>query len=537
MEREIARRTFLAGLGLGLGAFVFASDLAPSPGDVHARAEGRGPVRASDVPAFEHLVVLMLENRSYDHLLGWLYRDDQLRPGQHVAGLYQHASSNVAPDGTVVPAYRYSGRRDQVLVQPTTNTGEELGHVTRQLYGAATARGRAPMSGFVADYVDNFRSLRGRDPTPAEYRQVMGGFAPDALPVLTSLARGFGVFDHWFAAVPSDTFCNRSFFHSATSHGFVTNAGGGGYSKWWDVPAVPTVFNRLEDAKRAWRVYYDETQAVSLTGILAAPSIEPFWKTNFRSMEQFRADARSGRLPAYSFIEPRMIFNRNSMHPPTVASGDVVDGLSVYNKGVADMLAAEALVAQVYESIRTSPDADRTTLIITFDESGGLFDHVPPPSARPPGDTAGPGELGFAFDRLGPRVPAIVVSSWIDPGTVLNDVVDHTSVIATLCAQHALAPLTDRDAASRTLFSAVTRSSARSASSWPVVAVPSVPAPPGALLAAEDSARTSTGLGIVGMVLDRFAPGAPRPASVSATFDTLADHGAGLFGTRDPART
>nr|WP_277348487.1 alkaline phosphatase family protein [Planctomonas sp. JC2975] len=538
MSREVTRRSLLAGIGLGVGGLALLGDFSTisAQGDVHARAEGRGPAVPADVRAFDHVVVLMLENRSFDHVLGWLYRDDQLRPGQRVDGLYQHPSSNVGPGGVVIPAYRYTGSRDAVLVQPTTDTGEDLGHVNHQLFGTSSAVGRPAMSGFVADYVENFRSLRGHAPTKDEYRQVMGGFAPDALPVLTTLARSFGIFDHWFAAVPSDTFCNRSFFHSGTSHGYVTNAGSGGYEKWWNVPAVPTIFNRLNDARVPWRVYYDETQAVSLTGILAAPSIEAYWKTNFRSMDQFHADARSGRLPAYSFIEPRMIFNRNSMHPAAVASGDIVDRLSVYNKGVADMIAAEALVAEVYEGIRTSPQADSTTLIITFDESGGLFDHVPPPAAPPPDDAATPGESGFTFDRLGPRVPAIVVSSWIDPGTVVNDVVGHTSVIATLCAQHALAPLTDRDAAARTLLSAVTRSSARPASTWPKIAIPRVPAAPASLLRAEDRADTSTGLGIVGLVLARFAPNAPRPEDVATAFDTLADHHAGLFGTSDAAR-
>jgi len=539
----IARRTFLAGVGLGAAALLLDSDAAPIgwSGDVHARTEGRGTATSRGVPAFDHVVVLMLENRSYDHLLGWLYRDDQLRPGQRVEGLYQRPSSNRASDGTVVTAYRYSGPRDTVLVQPTTNAGEDLGHVTRQLFGTADADGRPTMDGFVDDYIDNFRTLRGRAPSRDEYRQVMGGFDRGALPVLTTLARSFGIFDHWFAAVPSDTFSNRSFFHAGTSHGFVTNAGDGGYEKWWNAPAVPTIFNRLEDAGRAWRVYYDETQAVSLTGILAAPSIEPFWKSNFRSMEQFHSDARSGRLPAYSVIEPRMIFNRNSMHPPTVASHDIrLSGASFYNKGVSDMLAAEALVAEVYESIRTSAtnggsNAENTALIITFDESGGLFDHVPPPSARPP-DDSGPAELGFSFDRLGCRVPAIVVSAWTDPGTVINDPVDHTSVIATLGAQHRLAPLTDRDAASRPLFSSVTRSTPRPASSWPVIVAPSVPRPPAPLATARNHPPTSTGLGILGLVLSRFEPGAPRPVDVASAFDTLTDHGAGLFGTRDSSR-
>jgi phospholipase C len=107
-------------------------------------------------------------------------------------------------------------------------------------------------------------------------------------------------------------------------------------------------------------------------------------------------------------------------------------------------------------------------------------------------------------------------------------------VIATLCAQHGLPPLTDRDAASRTLVSALTRSTARPISSWPVVVPPRVPIPPSPLASARGHVPAATGLGLVGLVLDRFAPGAPRPADLPSAFDTLADHGAGLFGTRDP---
>ncbi|MGN6326001.1 alkaline phosphatase family protein [Pseudolysinimonas sp.] len=532
---EIARRAFLAGLGLAAGGILLADGVAgPGGGGSAWDPESAGPGRPARVPAYEHLVVLMLENRSFDHLLGRLYADGALRPGQRFEGVPRPAPVNAAPDGTPVAAYPYSGPRSSVLQQPTTNAGEELRHVTRQLYGGAPARGRPSMSGFVADYVDAVRANRGRAPTFEEYRQVMGGFAPDALPVLATLARSFGVYDHWFAAVPSDTFCNRSFVHAATSHGFVTNAGSGGYAKWWDAPAVPTVFDRLREAGLSWRVYYDATQAVSLTGILSAPSTEPYWKSDFRSMEQFHADARDGRLPAYAFIEPRMIVNRNSMHPPTVAAADLpIDGTSVYNKSVADMLAAEALVAEVYESIRTSrssrgSNAQNTTLVITFDEAGGLFDHVPPPAAVPP-DGPARRELGFGFDRLGCRVPAIVVSAWTDPGTVLNGRVDHTSIVATICAQHGLAPLTDRDAASRPLFASVTRAAPRPPSSWPVAVAPRVPVPP----TSAAHPPTSTALGMLGLVLARFDPGAPRPVDLASAADTLADHGAGLFGTLD----
>src|SRR6185503_19433607 len=106
----------------------------------------------------------------------------------------------------------------------------------------------------------------GKAPKIEVASQIMGGFSPEQLPVLSTLAKEFAVFDAWFSAVPSQTYCNRSFFHASTSHGFVTNKQGGGYDKWLDAPKDPTIFNRLEEAGIPWKIYFDEIQFVSLTG-------------------------------------------------------------------------------------------------------------------------------------------------------------------------------------------------------------------------------------------------------------------------------
>src|SRR5690606_10168090 len=108
-------------------------------------------------------------------------------------------------------------------------------------------------------------------PTPDEAGVIMGSFAPEMLPTLSTLAREFAVFDSWFCAVPSQTFCNRSFFHASTSHGFVTNKHGGGYNKWINAPAAKTIFNSLDEAGLSWKIYFDELQMVSFTGVLHAP--------------------------------------------------------------------------------------------------------------------------------------------------------------------------------------------------------------------------------------------------------------------------
>lgn len=361
-------------------------------------------------------------------------------------------------------------RRTGIGVAGAADNEDIAAHGLHSPYNAPAAGAEATNTGFVRDYIINYRAAVGHEPTVDEYRVAMGGFTPEMLPVFSTLAREFAVYDRWFAAVPSQTYCNRSFFHASTSHGFVVNHTDGSYEKWLTAAKAPTIFNRLEEAGISWRVYYDPTQLVSLTGLIHAPSLEKYWKTHFRDMTQFAADAASGDLPAYAFIEPRMIFNHNDMHPPW---GELRDGtltlddgttITVDNSAYSDVRAGDKLLQDVYEAIRTSAsttgsNALNTTLVVTFDEHGGIFDHVAPPAATPP-DDAGPGEMGFTFDRLGLRVPSLVVSAYTAAGTVLHDEMHHGSVIATLCRQHGLAPLTARDAEAVPVHNAVNRATA-----------------------------------------------------------------------------
>jgi phospholipase C len=331
------------------------------------------PLSPRSEPGFDHVVVLMFENRSFDNLLGRLYRDDELADGQKFNGLHQGDYSNKAPDGTKVEAHAYIGATDVVMSHPNPDPGEFYPHVNTQLfnlidppsnadmwkngiaapYNAPTDQSRPTMSGFVTDYIINYRDVKGGiEPNEEQYRVAMGGFTPEMLPVLSTLAKNFAVYDNWFAAVPSQTFCNRSFFHSSTSHGFVTNQQGGGYQKWLDASYVASIFNRLESAGVSWRVYYDADQLASFTGILHAPAIQKYWKSNFRGMKQFHQDAADGTLPAYAFIEPRMVFNHNDMHPPFghLREG-FVDGEETYDSALSDVRAGEVVLSEVYTSI------------------------------------------------------------------------------------------------------------------------------------------------------------------------------------------
>ncbi|MCU1406566.1 MAG: hypothetical protein JWQ43_2869, partial [Glaciihabitans sp.] len=516
---------------------------------------------------FDHLVVLMFENRSFDNLLGYLYSATTVPvpTGQHFEGL-QEQHENTAPDGSVVSTHPYDGPTDAVMMSPQPDPGEEYPYVNTQLFGVvdpvanadhdmdrlakpfnAPTAGTVPtMEGFVRDYVDKWRGEHdGKEPTPEEYDVIMGSFLPEMLPVFSTLARNFAIYDHWHAAVPSQTFCNRSFFHASTSHGFVTNAANGGYKKWLAPPegAAPTIFNRLEEAGIAWAVYYDERQLISLTGLIHSPELEKYWSTRFFTMATFREHAAAGTLPAYSFIEPRLLYDHNDMHPPVGPATSVdMDGHVIDGGGISDVRAGDALLHDVYTAIRTSASATgsnamNTVLAVTFDEHGGTYDHVPPPAAVPPttgGETST--EMNFAFDRLGVRVPAMVISAYTPAGVVINDPMHHGAVISTLCQRHGLTPLTARDDGAPTLNNAITLATARHPSTWPTTSPLYVPKNPesGTPIHSGEGERplSPPGVGLMGLLVGKYgAPGDPVPKTYREASDEVQKHGRGLFGS------
>jgi phospholipase C len=216
------------------------------------------------------------------------------------------------------------------------------------------------------------------------------------------------------------------------------------YIKWHENRA-PTVFERLSGKfpqGQDWRVYWDESDIFCLTRGIHAGLHDAKYDGNFRHMDVLSSDFAAGDLPAYSFIQPRLILNHNDMHPPVFANQEVQSSL----------LAGEELVKAVYDAVRSSPAWMRTLFVITFDEHGGTYDHWPPPRATPPfANPPWPLEHDFRFDRFGIRVPTIFISPYVAPGTVVRASgevpFDHTSMIATLCRKHGLDPLTDRDRA------------------------------------------------------------------------------------------
>ena len=333
------------------------------------------------------------------------------------------------------------------------------------------------MDGFVTDYISNFTGELGRQPTYEEYAQIMTGFTPEQVPVLNGLARGFGVFDHWFCEVPSQTLPNRSFWTSATSRGYVWNPP---TSKFIKNSNTETIFNRLDDHNKTWKVYVSEPMALSWAGMIHYQRLKDQYATHFVPFSQFETDAANGALPDFSFIEPNMIIGHDDYHPAfgrSFAPGVALPGADP----PASILGGEEFLSRIYAAYRgmqgtTGSTVWNTALLIGWDEPGGTFDHVPPPAVPSPDAASSPGELGFAFDRSGYRTPAVIVSPWVAEESVFNEEYRHTSLIATLREQWGLGdPFTARDAAARTFSSVFTLDTPRDPTTWPVPKARPVP--------------------------------------------------------------
>lgn len=450
--------------------------------------------------AMDHIVVVMFENRSFDNLLGRLYTPGEVASFDGVIG---KDLSNPVPDwardrverasvpyaiavGMNMPSpdpgeeYQHVNTQLFGLIDPPANRGEHADHMLAPFNAPSRWRHRQvpTMDGFVADYISAITAETGRQPEYDQYAQIMTGYTPAQMPVVSVLARGFATFDHWFCDVPSQTFANRSFFHAATSSGFVVNM-----SPPESFPlhnTAETIFERLEASGLTWRVYCDPPSHVSVTGIIHARRLHERFATNFVTTDRFMEDAASGTLPAYSFIEPNLIYGHNDMHPgfDALFPGMTLDPPS-------SLIGGEDLLARVYNAVRSSSsphgsNAWNTLLLVTFDEHGGTYDHVPPPAVPSPDRHAPAGQFGFRFQRAGVRIPAIAVSAWIPERSVVSQTYLNTSVIRTLRERWSLgAPLTARDAVAPDIAPILRLGQPRAPEDWPEVTPRPVPlAPP-----------------------------------------------------------
>ena len=345
----------------------------------------------------KHIVVLMMENRSFDHMLGGLslVMENGQKKYPQINGL-TGTESNPDTNGAIVNVQPNAKFQSQLDPDPDHHyPGVDL-----QIFGGAPpGPGRVPnMQGFVKDYFTQTNDVN-------RSHNVMYYFTPDKLPVLSTLATQFALFNGWFSSIPGPTICNRAFAHYGTSFGQV------GMDLFYIKDPIPSIYERMVQAGHTAKIYYYDQQSstMEIVNLLKnQPQI-------FGSFSQFIADCKGGTLPEYSFVEP--CYNDH----PGPGGGEVLASDQHPDHNVQE---GERFIALVYNAIRTNPDLWKSTaLLIVYDEHGGIYDHVVPPQVTPDGYFADPGNTGtgetFNFDRLGIRVPAILVSPYIPRGTVV----------------------------------------------------------------------------------------------------------------------
>lgn len=358
----------------------------------------------------KHVVVLMMENRSFDHMLGSLKADDPRING--LTGKESNLDTTNEP-AKVLPQAQYQGQLDP-------DPDHHFPAVNQQLFFGTQGPPAVPsMAGFVQSYFQQRRSV-------SHSRQIMYYFPKQKLPVLTSLARSFAVFNGWFSSIPGPTVCNRAFAHYGTSFGQVS----------MDIfefhREYLSIYERMINAGRTAKLYYFD-QASSTMEVVNLLQRQP---KLFGTYDQFLEDCRAGALPDYSFIEPNYSDHQGPGGGELLASDQHPDH---------DVRSGEQFIASIYNAIHQNPAVWKSmALLIAYDEHGGIYDHVPPPACTPDGFTASAQATGtgapFAFDRLGVRVPAILVSPWIPRATVVpgpEDAVngrsfEHASIPATI---------------------------------------------------------------------------------------------------------
>jgi phospholipase C len=342
----------------------------------------------------KHIVVLMMENRSFDHLLGFMKSEDGT-----IRGVLGDDYSNTTTAGTMVPVTdgaAYQGR----LFDP----GHEFADVFFQMYGkpVGAVAGDPDMSGFAQNYEQQAGAGRGGD--------VMRCFRPAQLPVLSALARSYAVCDAWFSSIPGPTLPNRAFAHFGTSFGRLDMSPD--YFR-----AQPSIYQRLRQAGKQGKIYYYD-QASGTQGLTFLLSDQSKF---FGLLGDFKRDCKKDTLPDYVFIEPNY-----KDHDGILACDQHPDN---------NVRAGDNFIREIYEAIRQNDKVWKSTVfLVVWDEHGGLFDHeIPPAVSHLDGfrSTSPP----FAFDRLGVRVPAVVISPYVEAGTVDHTVYEHASIPATVTEQ------------------------------------------------------------------------------------------------------
>lgn len=376
------RRGFVRGALGATGAAFLGPDLGGKPGE--ALAADRLLFRPERC-GIDHVVVVMMENRSFDHLLGWLPNAD----GRQAGLAYRDADGMVHETHALAPDFTGCGHPDP----------------DHSYLGGRVQYGRAAMDGFL-------RSGSNDDYAIGYYRE-------EDRPFLAALARHYTTLDRGFCSILGPTFPNRFFLHAAQTDRLADTLA---------VATMPTIWDRLRAAGLSGRYYFSNLPFLALWG-------KKYLQLGIvRSYPRFLAEAAAGSLPAVSFVDP----------PFTLLD----DGTGADDHPHADVRRGDAFLARTFHAVASGPGWPRTVFVVTYDEWGGFFEHVPPPRAAAP-NSVDP-DLVFGRARLGFRVPTVVASPYTrgeaDDPRVKHFVCDHTSILKLIEWRFGLPPLTARDA-------------------------------------------------------------------------------------------
>jgi len=414
----ISRRALLGGALAGAAAIGLApgsASAATRPGVRPLKKSGPGtlpnpaaPAGTDQIPQIKNIVAVMMENHSYDNMLGMMQgRGDGFVLG---AGGRPTASNPWPKKSATPPPFKNA----TLSAFPMPNPCQQSGYPYNTWDAFWTSYAGGKNDGFV-------KSQSG----PVS----MGYFDDTVMPFTYSLAQTFPVCDRWFCSVGAQTYPNRRFYMAGTALGLLYDDLNG------DVPPNGTIFQALNAYGISWKNYYSNDPSSLIWTYLAG---EPNILDNLVGISQFYADAEAGTLPSFSLVDPN--FDTSSEENPQ------------------DVQYGDQFLSQVVNAVMASPQWPETILVWCYDESGGYYDHVPPPKAAKP-DSVAPvlaaGDHPGAFNRYGFRVPAGVVSPYAIPDYVSSVVHDHTSVLKLVETKWNLPALTYRDAAADNLLDSV----------------------------------------------------------------------------------
>lgn len=425
-------------------------------GALPAETQGQSRPNGADIPV-DHILIVMQENRSFDHY-------------------FQMLPQNGQPDVDVAPLAYTNPDKDNVPVAPFHNPEHCFVDTNHEWNGSHLQYNGGLMDGFILTNEGHGSAPPHPAPDAKSGVRAMGYYDQTDIPFYFWLANEFSIADRYFCSLLGPTWPNRMYLYAASSRSATENklksfldikgtcsgdadcggqagsctslgckgtcatdedcgrdapvgtcdVGAGGVCK----PIGRTLFDYLEMRKIDWKVYATGTPGFALT----IDAWLTYHVEHQRTIEEFYIDAAEGKLPQVAFVDSDIgneVFDGNDEHPP------------------ASPQPGQRFVAGVVDALTKSPNWAKSALFITYDEHGGLYDHVPPPDACPPGDLPpelGPNDEPGDFDRYGVRVPLFVVSPFAKKHFVSHRVYDHTSIVRFIEARFVIPAISDRDA-------------------------------------------------------------------------------------------